>query len=78
MTARPRVTVHTLLSVDGRLDGFEADLGLYYELAAALPQQAVLTGSGTMLAAAAAQGVALSGPSPHPTARARAHVGCVT
>lgn len=30
---RPRVTIHNLISLDGRLDGFPADVGLYYELA---------------------------------------------
>ena len=54
---RPHVTIHGLASLDGRLDGFPPDLGLYYELAARIPHQAVLTGSGTMLAAASAEGV---------------------
>ena len=58
---RPRVTLHNLTSLDGRLDGFTPDVGLYYETAARLPQQAVLTGSGTLLAAAAAEGIDLSG-----------------
>lgn len=65
---RPRVTVHNLTSLDGRLDGFPADVGLYYELAGRLPHRAVLTGSNTMLAAAATQGVDMSdedtGPPP--------------
>jgi 2,5-diamino-6-(ribosylamino)-4(3H)-pyrimidinone 5'-phosphate reductase len=67
---RPRVTIHNLTSLDGRLDGFPADVGLYYELVGRLPHQAVLTGSNTMLAAAAAQGVDMSdedaGPPPDP------------
>jgi 2,5-diamino-6-(ribosylamino)-4(3H)-pyrimidinone 5'-phosphate reductase len=54
---RPYVTIHGLASLDGRLDGFPPDLGLYYELAARIPHQAVLTGSGTMLAAAMAEGI---------------------
>jgi 2,5-diamino-6-(ribosylamino)-4(3H)-pyrimidinone 5'-phosphate reductase len=54
---RPHVTIHSLASLDGRLDGFPPDLGLYYELAAGIPHQAVLSGSGTMLSAAAAEGV---------------------
>lgn len=64
--SRPRVTVHNLVSVDGRTDHFAGDLGLYYELAAALPQDAVLSGSATFLAAAAAQGIELSGEDPLP------------
>jgi 2,5-diamino-6-(ribosylamino)-4(3H)-pyrimidinone 5'-phosphate reductase len=54
---RPRVTLHTLISLDGRLDGFPPEIGLYYELVGALPHQAVLTGTGTLLAAAAIEGL---------------------
>ena len=50
---RPRVIIHNLISLDGRLDGFPADAGLYYEMASRLPHQAVLTGSGRGPAAAA-------------------------
>jgi 2,5-diamino-6-(ribosylamino)-4(3H)-pyrimidinone 5'-phosphate reductase len=57
---RPHVFTHMLLSVDGRLDGFPPDVGRYYELAAQMPHQAVLAGSGTMVAAAADAGVDLS------------------
>jgi len=53
---RPRVIIHNLISLDGHLDGFPADAGLYYEIASWLPHQAVLIGSGTMLAAAVGQG----------------------
>jgi hypothetical protein len=34
---RPRVIIHNLISLDGRLDGFPADAGLYYEMASRLP-----------------------------------------
>ena len=61
MMDRPRVTIHNLTSLDGRLDGFVPDIGLYYELAAALPQDGVLTTSQTLLAAAAAGGIAMTG-----------------
>lgn len=63
---RPQVIIHNLTSLDGRLDGFPADAGLYYEMAARLPHQAILTGSGTMLAAAASQGIDLSEEDPEP------------
>jgi 2,5-diamino-6-(ribosylamino)-4(3H)-pyrimidinone 5'-phosphate reductase len=53
--------LHNLTSLDGRLDGFTPDVELYYETAARLPHQAVLTGSGTLLAAAAVEGIDLSG-----------------
>lgn len=46
------------------ITGFTADLGLYYETAGSLPQDAVLTGSGTLLAAARAEGVDLTGEDP--------------
>lgn len=63
---RPRVTVHTMASVDGRIDHFAGDVGIYYELAAGLPQDAVLAGSSTFLAAAAAEGIELTGEDPLP------------
>jgi 2,5-diamino-6-(ribosylamino)-4(3H)-pyrimidinone 5'-phosphate reductase len=55
------VVIHNTVSLDGQLGGFPVDQGLYYELAAAIPHDAVLTGSGTMLAAARAHGVDLTG-----------------
>ncbi len=58
---RPRVVIHNMVSIDGRLTGFPVDLGLYYEVAARLPHPAVLTGSGTLLDGAAREGVDLSG-----------------
>jgi 2,5-diamino-6-(ribosylamino)-4(3H)-pyrimidinone 5'-phosphate reductase len=61
---RPRVTVHDLVSVDGRLTGFPADLGLYYGIAARVPHQAVLTGSRTLLAGAEAEGIDLTADDP--------------
>ncbi|WP_328473914.1 dihydrofolate reductase family protein [Actinoplanes sp. NBC_00393] len=58
---RPRVVIHNSVSVDGRLTGFPVDLGLHYEIAARIPADAILSGSGTMLAAAEEQNVDLSG-----------------
>ena len=63
---RPHVTVHAMLSVDGRLDHFAGDIGLYYELVSAIPHDAVLTGSATMLAAAARDGNEMAGEDPLP------------
>jgi 2,5-diamino-6-(ribosylamino)-4(3H)-pyrimidinone 5'-phosphate reductase len=57
---RPRVTIHNLASIDGRLTGFPVDLELYYGLAAQLPHQAVLTGSRTLLDGAAREGLDLT------------------
>jgi 2,5-diamino-6-(ribosylamino)-4(3H)-pyrimidinone 5'-phosphate reductase len=71
---RPRVIIHNLISLDGRLDGFPADAGLYYELASRLPHQAVLTGSGTMLAAAAGHDIDMSGEDTEPSPGAAAAV----
>ena len=61
MSGRPHVVTHALVSADGRLEGFTADIGRYYELAARLPHDAILAGSGTMVAAAQAEGVDLAG-----------------
>lgn len=47
----PRVVLHNTVSVDGRLDWFTGDVGLYYELAGRWPAGAVLAGSNTILAA---------------------------
>ena len=63
---RPHVTVHAMLSVDGRLDHFAGDIGLYYELVSAIPHDAVLTGSATILAAAAREGNEMAGEDPLP------------
>ncbi len=43
---RPYVTIHNLISLDGFLDGFPANGGLYYELVGRQPHQAVLPGQG--------------------------------
>jgi 2,5-diamino-6-(ribosylamino)-4(3H)-pyrimidinone 5'-phosphate reductase len=58
---RPSVTIHNTISLDGRLTAFPVDLGLHYEVAGRLPGDAILTGSGTLLAAARAEGVDMSG-----------------
>ena len=54
---RPRVTIHNTVSLDGTVTEFPVDLALHYEIAGGIPHDAVLTGSGTLLAAAAAQGI---------------------
>jgi 2,5-diamino-6-(ribosylamino)-4(3H)-pyrimidinone 5'-phosphate reductase len=59
---RPRVVLHSLLSLDGKLDGFAVNAGLYYELSARIPHEAVLSGSGTIVAAARQAGVDLRAP----------------
>jgi 2,5-diamino-6-(ribosylamino)-4(3H)-pyrimidinone 5'-phosphate reductase len=63
---RPTVTVHNTVSLDGRLTGFPVDVALYYEIAAEIPHDAVLSGSGTILAAAREHGVDLAGEDPGP------------
>ena len=47
----PRVVVHNAVSLDGKIAGFEVDLGIYYGLAGRWPADAILCGSGTILAA---------------------------
>jgi 2,5-diamino-6-(ribosylamino)-4(3H)-pyrimidinone 5'-phosphate reductase len=49
---RPRVIVHAAVSVDGKIDGFEPDLGTYYDLIRIWDEDATLCGSETILAAA--------------------------
>jgi 2,5-diamino-6-(ribosylamino)-4(3H)-pyrimidinone 5'-phosphate reductase len=49
MEKYPRVIVYNAVSVDGRIDNFNADIGLYYELAAKWPHEAILAGAGTIL-----------------------------
>ena len=51
----PRVILHSGVSVDGRIDWGQDDMGLYYELAARSNAEAMLSGSNTMLAAYAGQ-----------------------
>jgi len=47
----PNVILHTAMSLDGRITNFPADLDLYYGLAAQWNPDAILFGSGTVLAA---------------------------
>lgn len=51
MVALPRVIVHNAVSVDGRVDWFAPDVGLFYGLAARWQEDATLAGSETILAA---------------------------
>jgi 2,5-diamino-6-(ribosylamino)-4(3H)-pyrimidinone 5'-phosphate reductase len=52
----PRVIVHVAVSVDGRQDWIQPDLGLFYSLAAGFEEDVTLAGSATIVAGAAAQG----------------------
>lgn len=45
------VVVHNSVSADGRVDGFDADIGLHYEIAARFGAEVHLAGSETILAA---------------------------
>jgi len=47
----PKVILHTAMSLDGRITNFPADIDLYYTLAAQWNPDAILFGSGTILAA---------------------------
>jgi 2,5-diamino-6-(ribosylamino)-4(3H)-pyrimidinone 5'-phosphate reductase len=46
------VIVHAAVSLDGKIDGFEPDVGVYYDLIASWEEDATLCGSETILAAA--------------------------
>lgn len=50
------VVLHSAASVDGRIDGFEPDVGLYYALADAWTVDVHLVGADTLLAGLAAGG----------------------
>ena len=47
----PRVIVYNAVSLDGRIDWFPADIGLYYGLTATWNEDATLAGSETILRA---------------------------
>ncbi|UCG70977.1 MAG: dihydrofolate reductase family protein [Thermoplasmata archaeon] len=44
----PKVIIHNVISADGRIDGFQPDLELYYKLASSWNEDATLAGSGTI------------------------------
>ena len=46
---KPRVILHTAVSADGRMDGFQPDLEAYYQLAGRFGEDVTLVGSGTLL-----------------------------
>jgi 2,5-diamino-6-(ribosylamino)-4(3H)-pyrimidinone 5'-phosphate reductase len=48
---RPKVIIHNAVSADGRIDGFGANLGVYYGLIAEWHEDATLAGSETILSA---------------------------
>jgi len=48
---RPKVIIHSMIGIDGRLTGFEVDMDLYYGTASELGYDAALVGSNTVLAA---------------------------
>jgi 2,5-diamino-6-(ribosylamino)-4(3H)-pyrimidinone 5'-phosphate reductase len=72
---RPHVTIHNMLSADGRLDHFAGDVGLYYEVVGGLPHDAVLSSSATFVAGAASNGIELNGEDPIPLDGARPPAG---
>ena len=45
----PRVIVHNMVSVDGRMDWINGDIGLYYQLAVGLQYDAILSSSNTLI-----------------------------
>ncbi|MFA5843356.1 MAG: dihydrofolate reductase family protein [Coriobacteriia bacterium] len=46
----PRVIIYDAVSLDGRVEGFDADIGRFYELSRAFGEDAILAGADTMLA----------------------------
>lgn len=53
----PYVITHNIMSLDGRIRGFMPDVNLYYESAAALDADCIMTGSDTVLKAMEHAGV---------------------
>ncbi len=47
----PRVILHNAVSLDGRIDGFTPDIGLFYQLVSHWNEDATLAGCDTLLAA---------------------------
>lgn len=47
----PRVIIHNAVSADGRIDWFETDVAVFYDLAGRWHEECTLVGSGTVLAA---------------------------
>jgi 2,5-diamino-6-(ribosylamino)-4(3H)-pyrimidinone 5'-phosphate reductase len=64
--AKPTVIVHSAVSLDGRIDGFEPDVSVYYELVATWGEDVTLCGSGTILAAASEPDPPKTPPLPPP------------
>ena len=46
----PRVVLYDAVSLDGRIEGFDADIGRFYALSSAFHEDAILAGADTMLA----------------------------
>lgn len=46
----PRVIMHSAMSLDGRMDWFPADIGLYYETASTWKVNAMMSGADTIIA----------------------------
>lgn len=49
--SKVHVVLHTQVSLDSKADGFEYDMGTYYQLAETFDPDAVISGAGTMLKA---------------------------
>ena len=63
----PRVVLHNAISLDARVTGFPADIGLFYGLISHWQEDATLVGSETLLAATPADADAGSEPAaPNP------------
>ncbi len=70
----PHVILHNIVSLDGRMDWFMPDIGLFYELVSFWKEDASLAGSGTIFKAlehepAAEEGIKSSDEKPHETAK---------
>jgi 2,5-diamino-6-(ribosylamino)-4(3H)-pyrimidinone 5'-phosphate reductase len=50
MPMRPRVVIYDAVSVDGSIEGFEPDVGLFYKIAGRIGEDCTLAGCDTLLA----------------------------
>ncbi|MCX6083662.1 MAG: hypothetical protein NT102_01680 [Caldiserica bacterium] len=47
----PRVIIHNAVSANGRIDWFEADIGVFYDLAGKWHKDCAMVGAGTVVVA---------------------------
>lgn len=54
---KPYLVIHTSVSLDGKVTGFDVDMGVHYRLAGTFREDATLAGSDTLLVGLEAEGI---------------------